>query len=422
MDMTKRHRDNQHWIMDWVIKQTGRIQNYAYDVRTLPPEVKSYKMIPRVVERYGRHREEMAKAAEAAGHYETAADLYFQACEKYRVAQHAIYEDDNKEKIYLQGKLLECFQKVIEYAPHPIELVEIPFGDNYIQGVLHMLPGREKAPTVIFAPGMDMTKEATLNPFRHPFVARGLNFLALDGPGQGTSNIRKIFVTLDNYAKAGSAAIDYLLTRPEVDKDRIGVSGYSFGSYWGMQIAAADPRVKAVGTAAACYGPMTSIFEEETPHFKQVYMYMAGIDDEAEFDKIASQMRIDNIAADVKCPCLIVDGEYDPLAPLETVIDIFDMVSGPKELWVVEDEFHTPRHGETFGSADFYGFLADWLKDAMNDKFKQGYDRRVIIRKTGLGPYSDPETNIELPERIGVEYKGHTQAQLGPAGIRKVDK
>lgn len=419
MALTQRHRDNQHWIMDWIIKQTGRYQNYAYDKKTLPPEVKSYKMIPRVMGRYAHHREDLAKAAEKAGHIETAAELYWLASENYRTAQHAIYEDDNHEKIYLHGKQLECYQKVIEFAPHPIELVEIPFEDNYIQGLLHMRPDKKKAPTVIFSPGMDMTKEATLNPFRHPFVVRGMNFLAIDGPGQGTSNIRKIHVTLDNYARAGSAAVDYLFTRPEVDTDKIGVSGYSFGSYWGMQIAAADERVKAVGTAAACYGPMGSIFEEETPHFKQVYMYMAGYENEKEFDKMAEQMRIDNVAADVKCPCLIISGEYDPLAPLETVIEVFDRVSGPKELWVVEDEFHTPRHGETFGSADFYGYLADWLHDALSGKYKQGWDRRVMIRKTGVGPYEDSQPHIKLPERIGVKYSGHTKAQLGPAGIRK---
>src|SRR3546814_7885882 len=89
---------------------------------------------------------------------------------------------------------------------------------NYIQGVLHMLPGRPKAPTVVFCPGMDMTKEAFIDALHHPFVARGFNCLHLDGPGQGTSNIRKIRVTLDNYERAGSAAIDFLSERPEVDR------------------------------------------------------------------------------------------------------------------------------------------------------------------------------------------------------------
>jgi dipeptidyl aminopeptidase/acylaminoacyl peptidase len=419
MSNTKRERDSQHWIMDWLIKQTGRYQNYAYDAKTFPPEVKSYKMIPRVMDRYGRHREQMARAAEAAGHVETAAELYFLASEKYRLAQHAIYEDDNKEKIYLHGKQLECYLKAAAYAPNPVELVEIPFEDNYIQGFLHLVPGGKKAPTVVFAPGMDMTKESTISQLHHPFIIRGMNFLSLDGPGKGTSNIRKIHVTADNYCQVGTAAIDFLSQRPEVDMDKIAVSGYSFGSYWGMQMAAADKRVKAIATAAACYGPMTSIFEEETPHFKQVFMYMAGIEDEAQFDEMANQMSLEGIAGDVSCPCLIISGEYDPLAPLDTVLDVYERVSGPKELWVVEDEFHTPRHGETFGGADFYGFLADWIKDALNGKYQAGWDKRIIIHKMSEGPYSKVAADVSLPERIGVDYSGPTKEQLGPAGIRK---
>lgn len=417
MSQTGRKRDTQHWLMDLMIKQTGRYQNYAYDQKTFPSEVKSYKMIPRVLERYARHKEEMAIAAEKAGHYKTAAELFFLASEKYRTAQHAINEN-NQEKIYLQSKQLECYQRMIPYAPHPIEYVEIPFEGNYIQGILHLTPEKKKAPTVVFSPGMDMTKEATLNPFYHPFIVRGMNFLAIDGPGQGTSNIRKIHVTLDNYGRAGKAALDYLCTRPEVDADKLAVSGYSFGSYWGMQIAAVDERVKAVGTAAACYGPMTSIFEEETPHFKQVYMYMAGIKDEDEFDKFASQMKLDDYLPNIKCPCLIVNGEFDPLAPLDTVLNVYEQVSGPKEIWIVEDEFHTPRHGESFGSADFYGFLADWIFDALNGKFPQGYDHRVLIRRMGYGPYGEEIESIKLPERLGEKYQGFSKSQLGPAGIR----
>ena len=416
MSMGKLKRDNQHWLMDLMIKQTGRYQNYAYDLRTLPTEVKSYKMIPRVLERYARHREELAIAAETNGHTETAAELFFLASEKYRTAQHATYEN-NQEKIYLHGKQLECYQRMIPYAPHPIEYVEIPFEGNYIQGILHLTPEKKKAPTVVFSPGMDMTKEASINPFRHPFVVRGMNCLHIDGPGQGTSNIRKIHVTLDNYERAGKAAFDYLCTRPEVDVTKLAVSGYSFGSYWSMQIAAVDDRVKAVGTAAACYGPMTSIFEEETPHFKQVYMYMAGIEDEDKFDHMAGQMKLDSYLPRIKCPCLIISGEYDPLASLDTVLDVYEKVPGPKEIWIVEDEFHTPRHGETFGGADFYGYLANWIRDALNGEFEQGRDRKVLIRKSGTGPYSETIKSIRLPERFRGIFNGFSKLQLGPAGI-----
>src|SRR5258708_33981445 len=135
-----------------------------------------------------------------------------------------------------------------------------------------------------------MNKEEIFTPYKHPFVQRGLNCLHIDGPGQGTRNIRKIRVTADNYERAGVAAIDWLARRPEVDADKIVVSGFSFGSFWGMRIAALDPRVKAVAPAAAFYGPKAAGFEPASPRFKQEFMYMAGIHDEAEVDNVPDAM------------------------------------------------------------------------------------------------------------------------------------
>jgi pimeloyl-ACP methyl ester carboxylesterase len=418
--LTERRRDNQQWMLDWIIKTTGRVQNFAYDNRVVPQEVKSYAQIHRIADKHGRHVISIAERAEAAGHTQTAAELYWAASEHYREAQHTIFEDDNPEKIYLHGMLLKCFDKVMQYASHPIERVEIPFEGNYIQGVLHMLPGRPKAPTVVFCPGMDMTKEAFIDALNHPFVARGLNCLHLDGPGQGTSNIRKIRVTLDNYERAGSAAIDYLSERPEVDADQIAVSGFSMGSYWGMRLAALDKRVKAVATAAACYGPKTAIFEQASPRFKQVFMYMAGIHDEDEFDAFADKMVLDDVAGEVTCPALQVTGEYDPLAPLETVLPIYEMVAGPKELWVIENDFHNPRNRPNFGGIDFFGYLADWINDALAGKIPAGHKREILVPEHAPGgPYVDQlEGGFLLPERVGAAA-GLSTDQLGPAGVKE---
>lgn len=410
-------------MLDWMTKTTGRVQNFAYDHRELPVEVKSYRMIPRVMERKGRAAESMAREAESRGDKETASELYRAAYELYHTGQHAIFEDDNSEKIYLHGKLLECFARMAALAPNPIEVVEIPFEGNFIQGVFTRVPGEERRPTVLFVPGMDRTKEVFLNPLQHPFVQRGMHCLQIDGPGQGTSNIRKIRITLDNYERAASAALDYLDTRPEVDTSKIAVCGSSFGSYWSMRIAAADKRIKGVASAAATYGPKRAIFEEASPRFKQVFMYMANIHDEDEFDVFAEKMVLDDIAPNVTCPSLMVVGEYDPLSHLEDVLKIYDKVPSPKELWVVENDFHSPRNTSNFGGIDYYPFLADWLRAAMDGKKPAGLDRKVLVRQGGgLGPYGPEVEHIDLPGRIQLDGLKkpdslYTEAQLGPVGV-----
>ena len=42
--------------------------------------------------------------------------------------------------------------------------------------------------------------------------------IAMDGPGQGNSNMQKIRAVGDNYERAGAAVISYLLKRPEGDR------------------------------------------------------------------------------------------------------------------------------------------------------------------------------------------------------------
>jgi len=397
----ERRRDNQQWLLDWLVKETGRVQNFANDERTVPSEVKSYRMIPRALYKKARHFEEIARAAEEAGHADTAREVYWKASEAYMEAQHSIFEDDNQEKIFLHRKHMECFDKVVEYADLPVEMVEIPWEGVTIQARFHPLKDRRKAPTVLFVPGMDMTKEAFPNPLANPFARRGMNVLSIDGPGQGISNIRKIRVGHDNYVRAAVAAIDYLVQRPEVDVDRIVVAGSSFGTHWGTRTAALDARVKALATNHAVYGPKLPIFEEASPRFKQIFMYMAGIHDEDEFDAMVAKMDTLGYGSKVHCPTLMITGEYDPLCHLESALDLFEELAGPKEMWVFEDEFHRVTAREGIAGVLIYPFMADWLNDALNGKAPSQPEKIVLVpQKRGKGPYSAPAESLCLPGRL----------------------
>ena len=399
----KRRRDNQQWILDWLVKETGRVQNFANEERIVPAEVKSYRMIPRILFKRAHHYEAIAAAAEAAGHLDTARQLFRQASEVYGEAQHSIFEDDNEEKIFLHAKHTECYEKVAKYVDNPIELVEIPWEGVFIQGRLHLLKGRSRAPTVLFIPGMDMTKEVFPNPLTNPFLRRGMNVLSIDGPGQGISNIRKIRVTDDNYERAASAAIDYLVSRSEVDPARIVIAGSSLGSHWGPRTAARDKRVRAIATNHGVVGPKRAIFEEASPRFKQMFMYMAGIHDEDEFDRMAEKMTTVGYAAKIICPSLLVIGEYDPLCHLEAAIDFFEELAGPKELWVFENEFHRVSQREGIGQLDIYPFMADWLRDALEGRHDPNLNKIVLVpQQKGTGPYETPVDSIHIPRRARV--------------------
>lgn len=403
-----RRRDAQQWILDWVIQQTGREQNFEYGQRRLPPEVKSHAMIPAAMARLGHHCETIAQAAHAHGHRATARDLFFRAVEHYHIGQHAIVRDDDADKQWLYKRLTHCFDSVIELSAYRMERVEIPWEGVTLAGVLHLCPGDEPRPTVLFLPGMDMCKELIPKPAQNVFLERGLHVLALDGPGQGVSNIRKIRVDADNYERAASAALDYLLSREEVDSARIGLAGVSMGSHWSMRSAAADRRFAAVASAASCYAGMRHIFEESSPRFKQVFMYMAGMTSEAEFDAMAARMVLTDRAPEIRCPCLMVTGQYDPLSPLAEGLEVFEHLGGPREIWVLENDFHgTGRDGSgpaNLGGMPIFPALADWLRDALVTGVAADHDRRVLVRQhSGSGPYSSPGSDFTLASMLGVE-------------------
>ena len=229
--------------------------------------------------------------------------------------------------------------------------------------------------------------------------------LSFDGPGQGSSNIRKIRVTADNYERAASKAIDWLLTRPEVDGERIGVVGSSMGSYWSMRLASIDDRVKAVASTAACYASKRHIFEQSSPRFKQVFMYMAGISDEAIFDAMASTMHLDGHAAKITAPCLMLVGEFDPLSPLDESLDIFEQLRGPKEIMVLENDFHGSGRAPGTNMSNFAGLttfpiMCDWIRDELTGERPHTGARQILVPQgRGVGPYGPDVTGYSLRER-----------------------
>ena len=78
-----RRRDNQQWILDYIAKTAGMVQNFEDDKFELPKGVKNYKMISKLQGEDAEHKEK------------TALELYIQATESYRKGQHVIFEDDH---------------------------------------------------------------------------------------------------------------------------------------------------------------------------------------------------------------------------------------------------------------------------------------------------------------------------------------
>jgi len=137
--------------------------------------------------------------------------------------------------------------------------------------------------------------------------------------------------------------IDYLLTRPDVDPDRIGLIGTSQGGGIVLAVAGLDARVKA--TVA------------HVPFFCDLRHNAAFAGSElADPKALATFDYFDpvNLAPQVTCPTLVSTGGKDQTCPAATIRAVFDRLAGIKALAHYPDLIHT-------SSADFYRLSWEWL-------------------------------------------------------------
>ena len=389
-------RDNQQWMLDLALNMRGRVQNFERDDVEVPPgsRARNYRMLPKVWRKAAERHEALAKRAEARGAKATAVSHYDHAVEAYRMAQHPIFFDNHPVKKYLYKKLSEMVDRRSKLAEYPIERVEVPFDNGTtISCLLHLLPDRRKAPCVIYVPGMDQSKEVFPKAGHNIALSRGFHVIAIDGPGQGNSNMQKIRSVGLNYERAGAAVIDYLQTRKEIDKKKIAIYGISMGSYWCLRLSSYDHRAAAVVSSVACFNPNNTIFTQSSPRFKQMFMYMAGYEDEAKFDEeVAKPMTVRGYLGKIKCPTLLVTGEFDPLCPLEDAVEAFDDLKVPKEMWVMENQYHPLWGLQNLGGLDCHEYVLDWLQALFSKKMTPKKSGRIAyVAENGDGPWGDCE-------------------------------
>lgn len=379
-------RDDQRWIADQMFRIAGhdllfpgalafrleRGYRYAETKRTLD-RITTFRQNAREWARTADQLAERAREAEARGHNITARDFWYRAALYYGRGQWSILRDV-PEKLRLYDLCVDAYQHMIDLGDGSIERVQLDLDGETVYAILHLPPNAiGPVPCAMFFPGMDMFKEEFPNVGNNEFAKRGMAVLSVDGPGQGETRTRGCAVTDAKYIRAAQRAIDYLETRPEIDAAKIAVTGASFGSYWGPQVAAADPRVKVCAGIMGVLYSMKPIFEQAPPSFKHNFMYMAGMEDEGEFDRLAAGMGLHDVGARLTCPTLITQGENDLICPVEGAERFFEEIKGPKEMWIFENEFH-PLGGVM---AELIPWLVDWIDDAFAGRIAPDHARRI---------------------------------------------
>ena len=106
-----------------------------------------------------------------------------------------------------------------------------------------------KNPAIIVGHPMGAVKEQSANLYATKMAEQGFVTLSLDLSFWGESEGQpRNAVSPDIYAEDFSAAVDFLGTRPFVDRDRIGAIGICGSGSFVISAAKIDPRLKAIAT------------------------------------------------------------------------------------------------------------------------------------------------------------------------------
>ena len=165
-----------------------------------------------------RRREARAIEARDAGNAVTARENFLMAAVHWGAAQWP-FDENNEENLFCNRRKRECYQAYAAIAAHRVEEVWIPFKGWKLPAWLHLPPGYQggKLPVVVTIPGMDSFKEISVAMYGDRWLSRGMAVLAVDGPGQYESAVLGIPVTVDNWMAAGTAIMNWLAKRPEID-------------------------------------------------------------------------------------------------------------------------------------------------------------------------------------------------------------
>jgi esterase FrsA len=293
---------------------------------------------------------------------------YLRAWRLYHFAQWPVAASEGKKAAY--ARALDAFVRSSESLAPPMEVVRIPFEGKEIVGYLR-LPASANGPVpIVFAiSGLDSRKENLADTYGD-LIEKGIGFFTMDGPGTGQSPV-KVSPTADRVL---SRALDYLVSRKEIDPKRIAMHGVSFGGYWASKLAVTErARLRGVVVQSppidAFFTPEhleNSLLGNKEYLFDQVPAFLDVIEGVKTVPDLANafpplSLKVQNVLGQPTAPMLVIAGVKDTQVPIRDINLLLHTGDVPKDAWINPSGGHLGR--ERSGWTDpviFRKVIAPW--------------------------------------------------------------
>tara|TARA_B100000686_G_scaffold157453_1_gene165169 strand:- start:10751 stop:11926 length:1176 start_codon:yes stop_codon:yes gene_type:complete len=316
-------------------------------------------------------------SAERKGYDLTAAEHHKRACSYYQMAERFRTPKDKKAlDAYRKG--MDSFKRYSKLIDQPkIEYVEVPYeGKKSLPGMFVHAQNTKKSkpPVVVFFDGLDVTKELQYMRGVEDLVRRGMSCLVMDGPGTGEAiRMRKIYLRHD-YEVAGSAALDYLETRKDVNAKKAAIMAISLGGYYAPRIASMEKRYKA----CVAWGAIWDYYDTWKKRIDSAYKTELSVPGhhitwilntktvEEALEKL-DPFRLDGVVQKMRCPFLLTHGADDKQQPMHYARSLFNAVGSKDKtfkIFTVKEggSQHCQRDNLSIGTTYIYDWLQEKLK------------------------------------------------------------
>jgi pimeloyl-ACP methyl ester carboxylesterase len=336
----------------------------------------------------------------AAGHRISARDSYLRATTYFRGSEFFLHNNPEDLRIYsAYKKSIQAYKACCALYDPPILPVEIPYGNTTLPGYFHRVDESDtECPLFIMHSGFDGSAEELHGEGARAGIERGYNVLTFDGPGQYGPIHRERLPFRPDWENVVTPVIDFALTLPGVDPQKIALMGVSLGGYLAPRAAAFEKRISALIANDGVYdygvanlGPIPSgqraVVEaaaraKEAPEFDRRLdefiktspiaawalthgMFVTGTSSPRAYVAATLEYHLRNgIAEQISCPTLVLDAEEDMFFKGQPE-ELYEHLTCPKTFMRFTAAEGAGAHCQVGAQRLAFGRIYDWLNDTL---------------------------------------------------------
>jgi pimeloyl-ACP methyl ester carboxylesterase len=337
--------------------------------------------------------EALANNVLARGHRVSAREAFLRATTYYQAAFYFLPADDPRKR-ELYDRHRGCFAAAGSLFDPPFEMVRIPYEKRTLPGYfLRCDNSGVPRPTVLIQMGGDGTAEQLyFSGGGAAALRRGYNVLLFEGPGQsGAYMLDNSLVYRYDWEVPISAIVDYLVTRTDVDADKIALIAYSMGGYFGPRAVAFEKRIAACiadsllpdmyPTVIAAMGmgklmvPGASADARERLTHQQRYVIEEGmprfgvkngLDGLVQFAEALKKMNLSGLEEKITCPLLNISSTAEGTDMCRNARVFFDKLPNPKNRFIITtEEEGAEMHCQKGNASLLHQIEFDWLDEVL---------------------------------------------------------